>query len=250
MPQENLIDFFTWFGQGPNEGQPHQKEAIQLLQQSMPDSLLQPTAGWIKAWRNAPPPPPAPEWPVTKEQMGYIMGCSPSSLPDSLMDDYARCVATFGMDTIAQTYFLGQCGHESCGLRYPMEIASGAAYEGRSDLGNTEKGDGVKFAGTGWIQVTGRANHQSFADYMASIGQPDPKIMALGKTYTCDKYPWTISGNWWRCNNMNAMCASRLEFTNHQIDEIGARVNGLMRPNGADDRISYTDRAYKTLIKK
>ena len=74
MPQESLIDFFTYY-----KGQPHQKEAIQLLQQSMPDSLLQPTAAWIEAWRTAPPPPPAPEWPVTKEQMGYIMGCSPAA---------------------------------------------------------------------------------------------------------------------------------------------------------------------------
>ena len=61
MPQEKLIDFFKWFGSGPNEGLPHQKEAIQLLQQSMPDSLLQPSAAWIKAWRTAPPAPPAPK---------------------------------------------------------------------------------------------------------------------------------------------------------------------------------------------
>ena len=46
---------------------------------------------------------------------------------------------------------------------------------------------------------------------------------------------------------MKAMCAARKEVNNHQIDEIGARVNGRMRPNGADDRISYTDRAYRTL---
>ena len=32
------------------------------------------------------------------------------------------------------------------------------------------------------------------------------------------------------------------------IDVIGARVNGRMRPNGADDRIRYTDIAYKTII--
>ena len=32
------------------------------------------------------------------------------------------------------------------------------------------------------------------------------------------------------------------------IDEVGARVNGRMRPNGADDRIAYTDRAYRAII--
>ena len=51
-------------------------------------------------------------------------------------------------------YFLGQCGHESAGLRYPVEIHDGSNYEGREDLGNTQPGDGVKFAGTGWLQAT------------------------------------------------------------------------------------------------
>jgi hypothetical protein len=39
--------------------------------------------------------------------------------------------------------FLGQVLHESVGLRYFEEIASGAAYEGRRDLGNTHTGDGA-----------------------------------------------------------------------------------------------------------
>jgi hypothetical protein len=47
---------------------------------------------------------------------------------------------------------------------------------------------------------------------------------------------------------MKEMCAARKECNDRQIDEIGARVNGRMRPNGADDRIAFTDRAYKTII--
>ena len=160
-----------------------------------------------------------------------------------MINDLAKCVADCEMDKLELVYFLGQCGHESAGLRYPVEIHDGSNYEGRTDLGNNQPGDGVKFAGTGWIQVTGRYNHQRFADAMG-----DPKIMELGKTYTSEKYPWSIAGDWWRANNMKAMCAARKECTNYQIDEIGARVNGRMRPNGADDRIAYTDRAYKTII--
>ena len=68
--------------------------------------------------------------------------------------------------------------------------------------------------------------------------------MELGKTYTSEKYPWSISGHWWKTNGMKALCASHKACTNADIDVIGARVNGRMRPNGADDRISYTDRAY------
>lgn len=239
-----LTDFGKYF----DAGNPNHIDAFQMLQEQSPQSLMVDEAQWVIKYREKPPAPPAPKWPITKEQMGKIMLCSVGSLPDSLMDDFARCVETFKMDTKAMVYFLGQCGHESAGLKYPMEIASGAAYEGRKDLGNTQPGDGVKFAGQGFIQVTGRANTQDFSDYMSSIGQPDPKIMEIGKEHNANVYPWTISGNWWRNNNMNAMCAARPEFTNRQIDEIGARVNGKMRPNGADDRIGYTDRAYKQII--
>ena len=71
------------------------------------------------------------------------MLCSAGSLPDSLMDDLADCYVTFlNSSKVGLAYFLGQCGHESAGLRYPMEIASGAAYNGRADLGNIYPGDG------------------------------------------------------------------------------------------------------------
>ncbi|AGA88942.1 hypothetical protein Thimo_0066 [Thioflavicoccus mobilis 8321] len=46
---------------------------------------------------------------------------------------------------LRQTHFLAQIGHESGEPRFREEIASGRAYEGRRDLGNTEPGDGPRF---------------------------------------------------------------------------------------------------------
>ena len=60
MPQENLESFFRWYGGGPNNGEPQQMEAVQLLQSAMPDSLLKSDAAWIKKFRETPPAPEVP----------------------------------------------------------------------------------------------------------------------------------------------------------------------------------------------
>lgn len=63
-------------------------------------------------------------------------------------------------DALVFAHFMAQCGHESGGFRYMEEIASGAAYEGRKDLGNVVAGDGKRYKGRGPIQLTGRANYR------------------------------------------------------------------------------------------
>lgn len=61
--------------------------------------------------------------------------------------------------------WLAQVGHESAGFNATEEYASGAAYEGRADLGNTQPGDGVRFKGRSWIQITGRNNYGLFSQW-------------------------------------------------------------------------------------
>lgn len=66
--------------------------------------------------------------------------------------------------------FLAQIGAETGSLRWMEELASGADYEWRQDLGNTHKGDGVRFKGRGPIQVTGRSNYARLSKWAHSHG--------------------------------------------------------------------------------
>lgn len=85
---------------------------------------------------------------------------------------------------IEQDMFMAQMAHETGDFHYDEEIASGEAYEGRKDLGNTEPGDGKRFKGRGYIQITGRSNYKHFGDKIGIdlIADPekakDPEIAA------------------------------------------------------------------------
>jgi putative chitinase len=137
---------------------------------------------------------------------------------------------------LRRAHFLAQVGHESGALRYSEEGASGAAYEGRADLGNTQPGDGVRFKGRGLIQITGRANYQAYStargrDYVAS-----PTTLATDPAIAVDSAFW-----FWTNANLNPLADA------DDIHGITKKVNGKF--NGYEDRKDKLARAKILLVR-
>lgn len=139
--------------------------------------------------------------------------------------------------TLRVSAFIAQIGHESGQLRYVREIwgptAQQLGYEGRSDLGNTVKGDGSKFRGRGLIQITGRANYAACGEALGLdlINQPElleqPQHAAMSAAW------------FWSTRGLNTL-ADQKEFA-----KITKRINGGL--TGQADRQEMYDRALKVL---
>lgn len=130
-------------------------------------------------------------------------------------------------------HFLAQVAHESDGFSTVEEYASGGAYEGRRDLGNSQPGDGRRFKGRGLIQLTGRANY-------ASIGQELGLPLVESPETVCDPHTYLlVSCVFWARKAINAR--------SDRDDLVGVTraVNG--GTNGLESRRDYLAKAKRLL---
>ena len=140
----------------------------------------------------------------------------------------------FGITTPArQASFLSQVGHESGQLRYVRELASGQAYEGRADLGNTQRGDGVRFRGRGLLQVTGRTNYAACGKALGLdlLAQPELIEQALN---ACRSAGW-----FWQTKGLNALADAGDQR------KVTRRING--GTNGLAERLALFAVAQRVL---
>jgi len=165
----------------------------------------------------------------------------------------------FEIDTKPEyCHILAQLAHESDSFNAMEEYASGKAYEGRLDLGNKIKGDGIKFKGRGPIQCTGRRNY-SLMGVKANAPLKfinNPELLAT--------YEW---GVWAACvfwtekgllDVSNMADNSKIAYKRKNetggvevvmlspVEYISRRVNGGV--NGLSERIKFYERA-KSIIK-
>jgi predicted chitinase len=113
------------------------------------------------------------------------------------------CMELFGITTtLRKAHFLAQILHETALFKYSEEIASGAAYEGRADLGNTKPGDGKLFKGRAWLQLTGRENYLKCETFLREhLNDPSiditSSVAAASQLATNPLYSALASGYFW-----------------------------------------------------
>jgi len=170
---------------------------------------------------------------MTLDQLIKIMPYARARAP-SFLAPLNAAMAEFGITTPArQASFLAQVGHESGQLRYVLELATGTAYEGRKDLGNTVAGDGVRFKGRGLIQITGRANYAACGAALGLhlIAQPELLEQPVN---ACRSAGW-----FWKTRGLN-----ELADAGDQV-RVTRRINGGI--NGLADRMALFDVAQRVL---
>ena len=159
--------------------------------------------------------------------------------------------------------FFAQVGHESSDFRYKKESFKYSAdrllkifpkyfktieqaqkavaekniaeivYGGRKDLGNINPGDGSKFIGRGYIQLTGRNNYTKFAEY---IGKSLDETVNYLET---EEGAFESALWYWNSRNLNDYCDK------DDIIEMTKKING--GTNGLEDRKNRYER-YKLLF--
>lgn len=189
-------------------------------------------------------------------------------VPDKVIEQIPDVVQTMGVSTpLRMAHFLAQCAHESGGFRLtqenlnysvngllsvfkkyfpslvlanayarqPVKIAN-RVYGNRMGNGQESTGDGYKYRGRGYIQLTGKNNYVAFDATVPDNIIQNPDLVAT-------KYPLLSAAWFWRINNLNVLADKGA--TDAHVTAITRRVNGGV--NGLADRLQYFKKFYALL---
>jgi putative chitinase len=170
------------------------------------------------------------EWTIHAEALQHVCPNLDDQDAGRIADGLGQAFARFEINTSRRAAMaVAQWAHESDHFKTATEYASGDAYEGRADLGNTRTGDGRRYKGRGRIQITGRANYEAIAKALDIDCANHPDMLALSP------YSELASGQWWALHGCNRFC--------DRDDFIGLTrcING--GTNGLDERQRLYGRA-------
>lgn len=189
-------------------------------------------------------------------------------IPDSVIAQIPFIQATYKVDTsLRLAHFLAQCGHESANFkatrenlnysaeglnkifkkyfptlesaklyaRMPEKIAS-KVYANRMGNGDEASKDGFKYAGKGYIQLTGKANYMEFDKTVPEDIINNPELVAT-------KYPLASAAWFWSKNGLNLIADKGA--TDLVVTSVTKRVNG--GTIGLADRIKHFKEFYALL---
>ena len=171
---------------------------------------------------------------MTPQQLTKYIPCSDANAA-RFAEPLTTCVERFSINTpVRQAAFLAQIAHESGSLRYVRELASGEAYEGRRDLGNTNVGDGVRYKGRGLIQTTGRGNYIELQPKLKLFGYTDvPDFVSFPEKLEEPLWAAASAGYFWYSRGLNEL-ADQGDFLRISIKINGRGKDGL--PNHWKER--------------
>ena len=192
-----------------------------------------------------------------------------TKVPLQVMDEMASTMEMFNINTpLRLAHFLAQCSHESGNFklvkenlnysaqglrttfskyfptdaiarqyeRQPQKIGN-RVYADRMGNGNEASGEGFKYCGRGYIQLTGKSNYKEFSDFIGEDCVANPDLIAT-------KYPLTSAGFFFNKNNLWVVCDRG--NTKEVVTSVTKRVNG--GTHGLDDRIAKFSLYNGTLI--
>lgn len=195
----------------------------------------------------ADPQPAAPAAPVAAAGALNLAGLT-GDLPAAVIAQIPETAAKFGISSnLRLAHFLAQCALESNGftatvenLNYraarlmqifpkyfrnvdpaayannPAKIAN-RVYADRMGNGNEASGDGFKFRGRGYIQLTGRTNYTSFTGFIGEDCIANPDLVAT-------KYPLASAAFFFNSNNIWAICDQGADDAT--VKRVSTAVNG------------------------
>lgn len=142
---------------------------------------------------------------------------SPKYLNDSIVSDLNKTLKKYNITHPGHiNHFMSQVMKESDNWNF-VGFGDGVIEQGGTTyfqkyepgthigktLGNTQKGDGPLFRGSGYIHLTGRDNYTNFYLHLKKEGIDDTDVLSKGYLHVSENYPWEAAGWFWSTKKLN-----------------------------------------------